>query len=85
MKFCSVSLQLGWAAAACLAPRVTHSAVTDSSEEPTLAEGTVITAHIARRFTASPQGNAIRRRRRAFLHTKFVLSKREKERSSYGT
>lgn len=85
MKFCSVSSELGWAAAVCLALRVSHSAVTDSSEEPTLAEGTVITAHIARRFTVSPQGNAVSRRRRAFLHTKFLLSKREKERSSYGT
>lgn len=56
------------------AVRVAHSAVTDSSEEPTLTEGTVIAARAARRFTASPQGNAVGRRRRAFLDTKFVLS-----------
>lgn len=65
------------------AVRVTHSAVADSSEEPTLAEGTVIAARAACRFTASPQGNAVGRRRRAFLYTNFVLSGRKKrERSS---
>ncbi len=78
-KCCSVSLELGWAAAGCSAARVAHSAVTDSSEEPTLAEGTEITAHIVWRFTASPQGNAVSRRRRALLHTEFVLRERERE------
>lgn len=73
MKFCSVSLELVWAAAGCSAARVAHSADTDSFEEPTLAKGTEITAHIAWRFTASPQGNAVSRRRRALLHAEFVL------------
>lgn len=41
------------------AVRVAHSAVTDSSEEPTLAEGTVIAARDARRLAVSPQGNAV--------------------------
>lgn len=70
------------AAACCLAARVAHSTVTHSSEEPTLAEGTEITTHIAGRFTVSPQGKAVSRRRRAFLHTKFVLRRRESEREA---
>lgn len=78
--FCSVSSELGPAAAGRSAARVAHSAVTDSSEEPTLAEGAVITARIvAWRFTACPQGNAVSRRRRALLHTEFVLREREKQ------
>lgn len=43
--FCS---ELDRATSPRLAVRVTHSAVTDSSEKPTLAEGTVIAAHTAR-------------------------------------
>lgn len=65
-----------------LAARVAHSTETDSSEEPTLAESTEITAHVAWRFTASPQGNAVSRRRRALLHTEFVLRERESEREA---
>lgn len=77
MKFRSVLLRAGPPR---LAVRVAHSAVTDSSEETTLAEGTVIAAHTARGFTASPQGNAVSRRWRVFLPSKFVLSKRNKKR-----
>lgn len=77
MKFGSVSSEPDWPRPLA-AVRVAHSAVTDSSEEPTLAEGTVIATHAARWFAASPQGNAVGRRRRAFLYTKFVLS-REKD------
>lgn len=63
----------------CSAERVAHSTDTDCSEEPTLAESTEITAHIGWRFTASPQGNAVSRRRRALLHTEFVLRERKRE------
>lgn len=77
MKFGSVSSEPDWPRPLA-AVRVAHSAVTDSSEEPTLAEGTVIATRAARWFAASPQGNAVGRRRRPFLYTKFVLS-REKD------
>lgn len=73
MKFGSVSSEPDWPRPLA-AVRVAHSAVADSSEEPTLAEGTVIATHAARWFAASPQGNAVGRRRRAFLYAKFVLS-----------
>lgn len=66
------------------AVRVAHSAVTDSSEEPTLAEGTVIAARAAGWFAVSPQGNAVCRRWGAFLCPKFVLSwEKEKKNCSY--
>lgn len=55
-------------------------AVTNSSEQSTLAESTIITAHGALRFTASPQGNTVGRRRRPLLHTIFVLKEKERER-----
>lgn len=77
MKFCSVGLEPGRVSGGCSAARVAHSTKTDSSEEPTLAESTEITADIAWRFTTSPQGNAVSRRRRALLHTEFVLRERE--------
>lgn len=75
----SLSLEALWAAAGRLAARVAHSTVAHSPEEPTLAECTEITTHIAGRFTVSPQGKAVSRRRRAFLHTIFVLRRREKQ------
>lgn len=78
-RFSFVSLEIGWAEADCLAARVAHSAVADSSEEPALTEGTEITTHSVRRFTVSPQWKAVSGRRRPFLHTEFLLLKREGE------
>lgn len=52
--------------------RVPHSTETHGPEEATLAEGAGIAANIPRSFTACPQGDAVRRRRR-WLPLEFVL------------
>lgn len=66
------SLGAGWPAGGRSALRVPHSTETHGPEEATLAEGAGIAANIPRSFTACPQGDAVRRRRR-WLPLEFVL------------
>ena len=61
------------------AARIPHPTVTHGLEEATVAESTLLTAHVTGRLTTAPQRHTVRRWRGPFLFcTKLVLLDRER-------